>query len=132
MHIFADTPVELNIRMDFQKDRCSLIFRLSHPDAARFHRSFQNLPIVATVHIKLFHPQFFFFVSKTIQRCEILNVCECVHERARACVCMWDIEKKCVHAAEDAGSAEETKRKQSEGKNETKRNCHMERQSRKS
>ena len=39
-----------------------------------------------------------------------------------SCVCACGIEKKCVHAAEDAGSAEEEKKKQSEGKNETKRN----------
>ena len=42
-------------------------------------------------------------------------------------MCACGIERKCVHAAEDAGSAEEKKRKQSEGKNETKRNCHLER-----
>ena len=61
-----------------------------------------------------------------IQRCEILNVCACVHEHARARVCACGIERKCVHSAEDAGSVEE-KKKQSEGKNETKRNCHLER-----
>ena len=30
---------------------------------------------------------FFLFLCKTIQRCEILNVCACVHERAHVCVC---------------------------------------------
>ena len=39
-------------------------------------------------------------MSKTIPRCEILNVCACVHERARACVCACGIERKFVHAAE--------------------------------
>ena len=56
----------------------------------------------------------------------------CVRARASAracvlceCVCACAIVKKCVHAAEDAGSAEEGK-KESEGKNETKRNCRLE------
>ena len=62
-------------------------------------------------------------------------VCVCVCARTRVCVCVCvclracGIEKKCVHAAEDAGSTEEKqnrKQKQSEGKNETKRNCHVE------
>ena len=42
-------------------------------------------------------------------------MCACVVERARAYVCACGIiEKKCVHAAEDAGSAEEGKNNQKE------------------
>ena len=67
-------------------------------------------------------------VCKTNQRNEILTMRACVHVFAReprcvrvcvcvcVCVCACGLEKKCVHAAEDAGSAEE--KNQSEGSKE--------------
>ena len=41
---------------------------------------------------------------------ESLNICAC----ARVCVCACEIEKKCMHAAGDAGSLEEKKNNQKE------------------
>ena len=75
-----------------------------------------NGPVRIPYDLKLFYfkvRRYDTTVRKTIKIYEILDVCVCVcvcvRERAcvRVCVCACGIEKKCVHAAEDAGRAEE-------------------------
>ena len=73
-----------------------------------------------------------FFESLNICARAFVCVCVCVCVCACVCVCVWvcgcvcacEIEKKCMHAAGDAGSLEEIKKKKSEGKKEAQRNCH--------